>query len=106
MEYPKLQATTENQFILLEDYAVKSVVIPKGYRTNGADVPRIFWAIIPPFKPKFLPAVIVHDYYCDKEEYVLADNLFREILLDIEKSFITKAMVYSVKMYHKVKYKV
>lgn len=106
MEYPKLQATTENRFILLEDYAVKSVVVPKGYRTNGADVPRVFWAVIPPFKPKFLPAVIVHDYYCDKGDYTKADTLFREILFEIEKSLITKAMIYSVKIYHRLKYKV
>lgn len=101
MEYPKLQPTSDNRFILLEDYAVKGVVIPKGYRTNGADVPRLFWVLIPPFKPKFLPAVIAHDYYCDKAEYDKADKLFKDILLEIEKSFITKAMVYSVKLYTK-----
>lgn len=101
MEYPKLQPTSDNRFILLEDYAVKGVVIPKGYQTNGADVPRLFWVLIPPFKPKFLPAVITHDYYCSLKEYSKADKLFKDILLEIEKSFITKAMVYSVKTYTK-----
>lgn len=101
MDYPKLEPTADNGFILLEDYAVKSVVIPKGYKTNGADVPRLFWVFIPPFKPKFLPAVIAHDYYCSKKEYSKADELFESILLEIEKSFITKAMVQSVKLYTK-----
>lgn len=66
------------------------IVIPKGYRTDGATVPRIFWGIIPPWG-KYGPAVIVHDYLCDGnpvlvngKEYVMgrkeADQTLREAM--------------------------
>ena len=36
--------------------------VPKRYSTNGADIPRIFWGVIPPNLSDILPAVILHDY--------------------------------------------
>ena len=99
----KLMPLQLNKFLLLEDFNCKGVKVPKGYITNGADVPRIFWSIIPPFKPKFLPAVVVHDYLCDLKQYEFADYKFEQILLNIENSFITRAMVWAVRFYHKTK---
>lgn len=104
VKYPKVQATAHNTYTLIEDYEIENVLVPAGYETNGADVPQIFWWIIPPFKPKFLPAIVLHDYLCDKEDYKLADELFEKVLFDIEKSTVTKSMVKSVKLYHKIKY--
>ena len=104
VNYPKVQPTINNRYVLLEHYQVENVRVPKGYETNGADVPKLFWWFVPPFKPKFLPAIIVHDYLCDREKYQLADALFESTLFAIEKSFVTKTMVKSVKIYHKIKY--
>ena len=98
--------TTDNKYLIEQKIIYKDITIPKGYKTNGANVPRLFWSIIPPFKPKYLPAVIVHDYLCDAEEYVKADKYFKEILLNIENSFITKCMVKAVNIYHKIRYRV
>ena len=98
--------TTDNKYLIQQKIIYKDITIPKGYKTNGANVPRLFWSIIPPFKPKYLPAVIVHDYLCDAEEYVKADKYFKEILLSIENSFITKNMVKAVSIYHKIRYRV
>ena len=106
IEYPAVRPTHDNKFILLEKYVYRGVVVPEGYKTNGADVPRVFWSIIPPFKPKYLPAVIVHDYLCDMGEYKLADKYFEMILMSIEDSIETKSMIKAVKLYHKVKYDV
>ena len=105
--YPAFRPTPDNKIILLEDYIVDdTLTLPKGYISNGANIPRCFWSIIPPFKPKYLPAVIVHDYLCDLEEYSKADYYFETILFIIDKCVETKAMVESVKTYHKLKYKV
>jgi len=104
MKYPVLKPTQNNKFILMEEYKYHGCIVPAGYQTNGADVPRLFWFIVPPFKPKFLPAVMLHDYFCDIEEYELADFLFKKALFEIEKSITTKIMVKSVKIYHKLKY--
>lgn len=40
------------------------VTIPKGYLTDGASVPRLFWSLLPPWG-KYGQAVVVHDYLCE-----------------------------------------
>lgn len=40
------------------------VTIPKGYLTDGASVPRVFWSLLPPWG-KYGQAVVVHDYLCE-----------------------------------------
>ena len=107
MELPKLKPNIKkNGFVLLEDYHYKDVLVPKNYPTNGANIPRWAWCFIPPFKPKFLPAVVLHDFLCDKEKYKKADQVFEEVLFKIEKSLTTKSMVVAVKLYHKIKYNI
>ena len=101
MYYPILIPTSSNTFTLLENYNYKEIIVPRGYETNGADVPRIFWSIIPPFKPKYLPAVVVHDYLCSLKQYEKANCCFEEMLYEIEESILTIAMVKSVKFYTK-----
>lgn len=39
------------------------VTVPKGFFTDGASVPRIFWAVFPPWG-SYGQAAIVHDYLC------------------------------------------
>jgi len=38
----KLQPLKSHKFKLLDDLRFKDVVVPKGYKTNGADIPRLF----------------------------------------------------------------
>lgn len=96
----------KNNFLVVQDIVMQGIKIPAGFVTNGANIPRLFWCIIPPFKPKYLRAVVLHDYLCDKEQYKLADILFKKELLSVENSLKTKIMVMAVKLYHKIKYKV
>ena len=107
MNYPAIQPTSNNKFVLLEEYRYRAVKIPVGYETNGADIPRMFWWFIPPFKPKFLPAVLVHDFLIEKAtnriDICIANEYFEEILLTIENSFKTRVMVRAVKLYWKIK---
>jgi hypothetical protein len=109
MIYPVLQPTDNNKFILQKKYKYKGIEIPVKYETNGADIPRPFWVIVPPFKPKFFPAVLVHDFLIEKaksnEDILIANDYFEEILLQIENSFKTKVMVRAVKLYWRVKIK-
>ena len=103
MEKLVLSPTVNNRFIVEKDFIYKDVLVPKGYPTNGANIPRLFWCLIPPFKPKYLPAVVLHDFLCDKEEYKKADEVFEEVLFEIEKSLETWVMSKAVKIYHKLK---
>jgi hypothetical protein len=43
----------------------ESVVVPKGFETDFASVPRVFWTIIPP-DGKYTKAAVVHDYLYNK----------------------------------------
>jgi hypothetical protein len=103
----KLQPLASHKFKLLEDFTYRDVVVPKGYKTNGADIPRIFWSIYPPNRSDFLPAVIIHDYLCDKGEYKRADDLFEECLKELGvKRFDVVVLVGAVRLYHKLRYKI
>lgn len=103
----KLQPLPGDKYLVLEEISFKDVVVPKNFVTNGADVPRILWSFYPPNKSDFLPAVIIHDYLCEKEQYKRADDLFEECLeLLGVKSRDRFILVNSVKLYHKIKYKV
>jgi len=63
-----------------------TIVVPKGYVTDGASVPRGLWNLFPP-NGKYLEAAVVHDYiYTDlcsvytKEE---ADNIFVDVMEEL-----------------------
>lgn len=94
-----LRPNKDNTFTVLEPYEVKDYTVPVGYKTNGADIPRFLWNYIAPNTPKYLPAIVIHDYLIDLEMYEEADEVFKEVLLEIEDSFKTRSMVKSVKFY-------
>ena len=107
--YNELKITPRpgDKYKVLEDFTYKDITVPKGFHTNGADIPRIFWAIWPPNRSDYLSAVVIHDYLCDLEEYEKADEYFREILQILEIGDTTTYLFYNLpKMYHKIKYKV
>jgi hypothetical protein len=102
-----VQPLKGDKYLLLEELHYKDVVVPKGYKTNGADIPRIFWSIYPPNRSDFLPAVIIHDYLCDKGEYKKGDDYFESCLIELGvKEFDRTVLVRGVRLYHRVKYKI
>ena len=120
MNKPQLEPLDGGHYRLLKPYLYttnsgSAVVVPKGYTTNGADIPRFFWRLYPPFSPEYIPAVIIHDYLCDTAESMIdkegmanafkfADDVFREILLKLG---VSKSKVYlfyrAVRLWHTVK---
>lgn len=59
-------------------------VVPRGFETNLASVPAIFWPILPPFGKWSRPAIL-HDYLYSKSgecSRQLADSLFLEAMQD------------------------
>ncbi len=46
---------------LLEDIVLLGIVVPSGFRSDGASIPRIFWPVARPFGSS-LPAALLHDY--------------------------------------------
>ena len=88
-----------------------TISIKTGYVTrDGASVPRFLWWFQPPYDPRMLSAVIVHDYLCDLaktyEDYKIADDVFEDMLLQLDTlpKWKIKIMVWAVRVYHKLKY--
>lgn len=104
-EQVKISPMRGFRFKMLEDFRYKDVLVPKGYITNGADVPRIFWSFFPPYRSDYFPAVILHDYLCDQEKYKKADDYFEQMMRDIKMSELTIFVMSSaVRVYHWWKY--
>ena len=80
--------------------------IPIGYRTNFADVPRIFWVFIPPCG-RYSKATIVHDWLIDNKDlhtftYQEINNIFLEAMEVLGVHIITRNIIYlSVSFYWK-----
>lgn len=117
-----LSALSNGNYLVIKPYCVQLnsgdlIHIYRGYQTNGADIPRLFWRLYPPYSPEYMPAVVIHDFLCDKaietakdkkelqEKFLYADNAFREILerLNISKSKV-KVFYNAVRLWHKMRY--
>jgi len=101
-----LQPLKNHKFKVLKDFYYKNIKIPKGYISDGATIPRIFWIFYPPNRTDYLPCAILHDYLCDLELYDKADKCFLNCLLDLKVGkFTSYLFYYAVKFYHFFKYK-
>ena len=117
-----LGALSNGNYLVIKPYCVQLnngdlIHIDRGYQTNGADIPRLFWRLYPPYSPEYMPAVVIHDFLCDKaideysnkadlqDKFLYADNAFRDILerLNISKSKV-KVFYNAVRLWHKVRY--
>ena len=78
--------TGKKKFVLTKSVALRlsnghTIIIPKGYRFDGASVPRIFWWFIPRLDDRIL-AVLGHDW-------MYSEDFLRDIMSDKEaKEFI------------------
>ena len=82
MDYSQIAVSPlkNHRYIVIKQIVYRDCVVPSGYPTNGANIPRILWSFIPPNRSDILPAVIIHDCLCDRKEYEKADEYFKEIL--------------------------
>lgn len=82
----------------------KVVIVPRGFLTDGATVPRLLWGIIPPWG-KYGQAVVLHDYLCEftgfwnynqwetiqRED---ADLIFKSALKELGVNSLTRYLMY------------
>lgn len=70
---------------VVEEYAVlvfgQEIIVPKGFKTDLASVPRLLWSVFPPFG-QHNNAAVVHDYLykTKKISRVEADIIFLELM--------------------------
>ena len=60
------------------------IVMPTGYQSDGASVPRLFWRWFPP-SGHYTGAALVHDYLCDTHlvDSKTAAAIFDEAMVDL-----------------------
>lgn len=73
----------------------RTIVVPKGFRTDLASIPPGFWNLMPK-SSRYDRAGVVHDYLyqfngCTREE---ADNVLREAMDDLEVGRIRKWIIF------------
>lgn len=72
----------DNTFVLSKDLKIlideSIVVIPAGFQTDFASIPRIFWPIQSPYDYKNIGPAILHDF-----QYTCPNNLSRRKIDDI-----------------------
>ena len=91
----------------------KFVIIPKGFLTDGASVPRLFWSLLPPWG-SYGQAVVLHDYLVESLSYddngskitierKHADRIFNNAMQELGVNDLTrKAMYNAVRGYSKL----
>ena len=100
-----LQPLKSHKFKVIKPFSYYDVDIPKGFVSDGASVPRLFWVFFPPNRTDYLPCAIIHDYLCDKEEYKKADKCFHKCLKELKVDKVSRTlMYYAVRIYHKIRY--
>jgi hypothetical protein len=92
---------------LLEPVECAGHLVPSGFISDGATVPRIFWPIFPPVG-RYLKATLVHDYYLQQGiDRKTCDQKFKQclIVLNVEPWRVT-AMLCAVRVYGMIKTKI
>jgi len=97
----KISPLPNHVYRINKEIRINNYIIPEGYITNGADIPRLFRFYISPNESEILPAVILHDYLCDTAKLYFAeyrdiktslmlfnkaDDAFREVLMRLRDS--------------------
>ncbi|OPA77246.1 DUF1353 domain-containing protein [Campylobacter pinnipediorum] len=108
----------KDKFEVVEDFIFESIKVPKGYKSNGANVPRLLWSIFPPNSPEYLSATILHDYLCDVADSTVKDNILKNVNFKYADDMLLKALLtlsvnkfksrlfyFSCRLYHKIKYR-
>jgi len=75
--------------------------VPKGFKSDGASIPRIFWSLsTTPYHPTVIRAAFFHDYFYQKQPISrrLADQIFYVLLLeDGTSEQVAENMYYAVR---------
>lgn len=88
------------KYKLTKDLTYNDVIVPVGYETDGISYKfRLVGIFINKFDPRYIEAVIVHDYLTDLGYWERANRYFEEMLPN---TLTARSMVIGVKMYRKL----
>lgn len=90
----------KKKYEVVGGYVYKDVHVPSGYETDGVSYKfRLIGLFIDKFDPRFMEAVVVHDYLTDLGEWEKGNKYFEELLPEQSKKSL---MVRAVNLYHKI----
>lgn len=94
------QVEREFTYYIGEENSNEFVTVPKGFKTDFASVPRIFWRILPP-DGMYTQASVLHDYMCITGLKSRADRVFYESMgvLGVS-SWQRSIMFFAVRIFH------
>ncbi len=79
------------------------IVVPKGFATDGASIPKCFWNVFDPFGPYFHSALI-HDFLYSSQNTTFtrleSDEIFKEGMSHLGINWITRELIFrSVRLF-------
>ena len=90
-----------SKYELAKDYTHRDITVPIGYKTDGISYKfRLIGIIINRFDPRYIEAVVVHDYLTDMNDWDKANRYFEELLPN---TFTAQLMIDAVKLYKEIK---
>ena len=82
---------------LLDQLRYKSVIVPAGFESDLATIPRPLWVFFPPFG-RYARAAVFHDYIYTEMQHLMtrkaADKIFKSIMTDDGAGVITRNILY------------
>ena len=73
------------------------ITVHKGFITDGASIPQIFWNIMPPFG-QYFGAAIIHDWLYSQNNHQFsrqqADDIFKEAMFNIGVGWVKRETIY------------
>lgn len=101
---------SRKKWVLDEDFTIEVsgnvLIVPKGFKTDLASIPRVLWWVIPPFG-KHNEASVVHDYLYKTHTYPQAkcDKIFLAILRMYGVNVLIRTILYvGVRLFGFIKY--
>ena len=82
---------------LLEDVSWRNITVKKGFKFDGASIPKLFWNVIgSPFTGKYRVAALIHDglYAAEAYERDICDIIFLEIMKEHGVSWLKRHTMY------------
>jgi len=73
-------------FKLYAPFSYKDIIVPSGFVTDGASIPRIFYTLIGGPYQEFIEAATIHDFMCVNSKIYTrkeADDTFLEIMTEL-----------------------
>lgn len=98
-----VRARSDGKWELLEDFDWYEITVPKGFLSDFASIPRIFWAILHPTDSKILAASLTHDFIYSKhgklKDRTLSrkdcDKIFLKIMQTVGLGWFKRTMAYN-----------